>query len=92
MNEGKPQPVLTSLEDTMLVAYLMLNGHTAKPWLSKDDPIEPRVSFDIYGKQAEIESHMQEFYNNQLVGVQDFCRQLKSVKNIMYNMKRIGKG
>ena len=82
----------TNLEDTMLVAYLQLMGHTAIPWISRDDPSDPRISFDIMGDQEEIRRNTQAFYNNASVGVQDFCRQLREVKSAMYNMKKVGKG
>jgi hypothetical protein len=88
--QSLPVTSTTSLEDTMLVSYLILKGHIAIPWLCRDDPSDRRVAFDIQGEQERIEKDMQAFYNNESVGVQDFCRQLKSVKSLMYNLKRIG--
>jgi len=85
------QPTVTSLEDTMLVAFLQLKGHVAIPWLCRDDKDDPRVAFEIQGDPAEIEKNVQAYHNNESIGVQDFVRQLRSVKSTMYNMKRIGK-
>ena len=75
----------------MLVAFMKLKGHIAIPWISRDDPADPRVSFDLQGDNEKIESDMQGFYNNEQVGIQDFTRAYKEVKSLMYNMKRIGK-
>jgi len=80
---------VTSLEDTSLIAYLKLKGHTLIPWISRDDPTDIRVSFDIQGEELQIEKDMQSFYDNEQVGIQDFCRNLKEVKSAMYNLKRI---
>jgi hypothetical protein len=82
---------LTNLEDTSLVAFLKLKGHIAIPWISRTDPNDIRVSFDIQGDGKQIESDMRNFYNNEMVGIQDFCRCLKDVKSSMYNLRRIGK-
>jgi hypothetical protein len=90
VNKKEDANMTTSLEDTMLVAFLMLKGHTAIPWLCKDDPKDKRVAFDIQGNLKQIEEDMQSYYANEPIGIQDFCRQLKSVKSILYNLKRIG--
>ncbi len=84
-----PISTITNLEDTSLIAYLKLKGHTAIPWLSRDDPDDLRVSFDIQGDPLQIESDIQRFYDNEQVGIQDFCRSLKETKSAMYNMKKI---
>ncbi len=90
MNDRDPtvKPVI-SLEDTSLVAFLKLKGYITVPWISRDDPVDTRVSFDIQGDERQIEADMQAFYDNQQVGIQDFCRNLKEVKSCMYNLKRI---
>jgi hypothetical protein len=82
----------TNIEDTSLVAFLKLKGHICIPWISRDDPSDIRVSFDIQGNEKEIEADIQQFYDpNVLVGVQEFCRMLKDVKSSMYNLRRVGK-
>lgn len=81
----------TNLEDTSLVAFLKLKGHVTIPWISRDDETDIRVSFDIQGEQRNIERDMQAFYDNEKVGIQDFCRCLKDVKSAMYNMRKIGR-
>ena len=92
MNDQTRDPTnkpVASLEDTSLVAYLKLKGHTLIPWISRDDPSDIRVSFDIQGEELQTEKDMQSFYDNEQVGIQDFCRNLKEVKSAMYNLKRI---
>lgn len=81
---------VTNLDDTNLVAYLMLKGYRVIPWKLEDDP--SRVSFDICGDPSQITQDIQLFFDNEQVGVQDFVRNLKEVKSQMYQMKRIGKG
>jgi hypothetical protein len=81
----------TKLEDTSLVAFLKLKGHHTVPWISRDDPDDVRVAFEIEGESAEIEKSIQAFYDNEQVGIQDFCRNLREVKSAMYNMRKIRK-
>jgi hypothetical protein len=90
-NQATRDPTsVTSLEDTSLVAFLKLKGHIAIPWISRDDPQDIRVSFDIQGNEQQVEADIQAFYANEKVGIQDFCRCLKDIKSSMYNLRRIG--
>ncbi len=89
-NPTRDPTSVTSLEDTSLVAFLKLKGHIAIPWISRDDPQDIRVSFDIQGNEQQIEADIQAFYQNEKVGIQDFCRCLKDIKSSMYNLRRIG--
>lgn len=82
----------TMLEDTMLIAYLKTRGHVAIPWISRDNPNDIRVSFDIVGDQEEIELSMQRYHGNEPVGIQDYVRSLREVKSAIYDMKKIGQG
>jgi hypothetical protein len=77
----------TNLEDTSLVAFMVYKGHKINLWRCVEDP--KRVSFDIEGDSEKIESDMQQFYNNEMVGIQDYTRCLKDVKSRMYNFKKI---
>ena len=89
-----PTQIIT-LDDTQHVAFLKLKGYTVKPWIETDDqipnqdPNTKRVEFQVEGDPDSIEKDMQGFYQNELVGVQDFCRELKSVKSSMYNLRRM---
>ena len=86
---NRDQPETTNLEDTMLVAWLDLQGFQIKAWVSMDRPGEPRVSFDVLGNPEDIRTAMQAYYDNQQVGVQDYVRALKQTKSAMYNMRKI---
>lgn len=87
-----PTEFTVQLEDTMVVAYLKLKGHICIPWISRDDPDDIRVSFDIQGDKQVIESDTQKYYDpNESVLIQDYIRCLKDIKSQMYNMRRIGK-
>lgn len=77
----------TALEDTSLVAFMLYKGHKIKEWRSTDNPA--RVCFDVEGDLESITKDMQNYYNNEQVGIQDYVRCLKEVKSRMYNMKKI---
>ena len=81
-----PTPT-TQLEDTMLVAYMVLKGHKIKPW--RDLENRDHITFDIEGDADKIEADMQTYYANEQVGIADFVRCFKSVKSQMYAMKKV---
>ena len=81
-----PTPT-TQLEDTMLVAYMVLKGHKIHPW--RDAENHDHISFDIKGDADQIEADMQKYYANEQVGIADFVRCFKSVKSQMYAMKKV---
>lgn len=85
--ENSSRSPTTNLEDVMLVAFLVLQGHKIKPWRDTDDP--NHISFDVVGDQASIEADMQKYYDNERVGVADFVRCLKETKSQMYNLKKL---
>jgi hypothetical protein len=94
MSSSKPtrDPTSTTcIEDFLLVAYLKIRGHIAIPWVNSDvrDEKDLRVAFDIQGDQQEVESDMNDFYNNERVNVQDYVRSFKDVKSQAYNLKQI---
>ena len=78
---------LTNLEDTPLVAFLLLKGYKIKPWRDVSD--SDHVSFDIEGEADGIELDMQKYYSNEQVGIQDYIKCLKEVKSQMYNLKKV---
>jgi len=82
------------LEDSSLVAFLKLKGHTIIPYLSDDDPRDPeRVAFDISGNEEAIKSDISNYYNdNPLVGIGEYVRSLKDVKSQMYITRQNRKG
>lgn len=88
---GGKNPNTTSYEDTMLVAFLKLKGFTVIPYVSRDDPSDIRVSFDVDGDEKEIEAAVNAFYANEQIGIQDFCRAFKETKSNMHALKRVGR-
>lgn len=88
---GGKNPNTTSYEDTMLVAWLKLKGFTVIPYVSRDDPSDIRVSFDVDGDEKEIEAAVNAFYANEQIGIQDFCKSFKETKSNMHALKRVGR-
>jgi hypothetical protein len=84
-----PIPPTSMLEDSQLVAFLKLKGHQIVAHICRDDPQDPRVAFDVKGDDDEIQTDVQLFYDNARVGIQDYCRCLKDVKSLMYNMRKL---
>ena len=84
-------PKTTSYEDTMLVAFLKLKGFTVIPWVSRDDPSDIRVTFDVEGDEGDIEAAINAFYGNEMIGIQDFCKSFKETKSNMHALKRVGR-
>ena len=85
-NERSPT---TNLEDTSLIAFMLLKGHKIREWQNKEDP--SRVSFDIEGSPEDVEKDMQAYYSNVPVGIQDYVRCYKEVKSRLYNFKKLNK-
>jgi hypothetical protein len=80
---------ITLLEDTSLVAFLMLRGHKVTPLRSKEPTVEEpqvRIAFEVHGDIAE---DTDDYYDNVFVGISDYVKCLKSVRSSMFNMKRI---
>lgn len=88
---GGKNPAGTSYEDTMLVAFLKLKGFTVIPWVSRDDPSDIRVTFDVEGDEGDIEAAINAFYGNEMIGIQDFCKSFKETKSNMHALKRVGR-
>jgi hypothetical protein len=76
----------TNLEDTMLIAFLVMKGHKIKPWQDTED--KDHVSFDILGDQKQINEDIESFYSNEQVGVHEYVKCLKEVKSQMYSFKK----
>jgi hypothetical protein len=81
-----------TLEDTSVVAWLKMKGWKVIPWIEVYDdpsqPVIPCVVFDVEGDRKAILLEIQNFYNNEKCGIQDFCRNLKEVKSAMYNLRK----
>ena len=80
-------PDKTILDDTSLVAWLLLKGHAVTPLRCVNN--DQRLSFNIAGDTSSIEKDMNDFHNNVYVKVQDFNRSLKTVKSMIWNMRKV---
>ena len=75
---------VTTVEDANLVAYLVMRGFVAIPYMKETKEGEQRrVVWDI---QGDIEKARQEFYGN-ANGIRDFVRSLKEVRQDMHTMR-----
>jgi hypothetical protein len=76
------------LEDANVVAYLIMKGHIAIPFISHISDHTARVSWDI---QGDVEDTLRGYYSNESVGVRDFVRILKDVRSEMYSTKTMAR-
>jgi hypothetical protein len=72
--EGMSTKKVTTIEDANIVAYLVLRGFIAIPFIQTEK-----------GVDAEIKM----YYSNDKVGVHDYVRVLKDVRSSMYSVKQI---
>ena len=77
----------TNLEDTSLIAFMMLKGHEVKEWRDTKNP--DRISFDILGDPASVAEDMRKYYANEQVGILDYVKCYKAVKSRMYSFKSL---
>jgi hypothetical protein len=73
------------LEDTALVAYLALKGHTFKPIKRPDG----RIVFEIEG---DFTRDFQNLYSNPSVPILDYIKWLKTVRGSIFSLKAMGGG
>jgi len=72
------------IEDTALVAFLMLRGHKVMPIRKVEDP--NRIAFSVAG---DIKLDMDLYNKNYEVGIQDYVKSLKMVRSMMFNAKSV---
>ncbi len=85
MNEKKVTKI-TTIEDVNIVAYLMLKGFQAIPYLKETkDGQGPRVAWDVAG--SRVDAVIEKYYGNDKIGIRDYVRVLKEVRGGMYSLK-----
>ncbi len=70
----------TVIEDAAIVAYLLLQGLEIIPFKKSDS----RIAFLIRG---DIAPAIQEIYQNKDIGIHDYIKALKSVRNAIFTLK-----
>lgn len=86
MERSAPSERTATFEDINMVAYFMLKGRQVIPWVAKTNPI--RISFDVIG---DVKRDIQAYHQNDLVGIQDYTKCVKAVKDMLYNCKELAK-
>ena len=85
--------VVTTIEDANIVAFLVLRGFIAIPFIKQEkgdgdkDYSSSRVAWDIEASDEKIAAEIKRYYGNERVGVHDFVRVLKDIRSQMYNTK-----
>ena len=79
---------VTTVEDANIVAFLVMKGYTAIPYIIAEarPGQSSRVAWDI---DADVKDAIKAFYENERIGVRDFVRALKEIRSGMYNMKQM---
>ena len=72
----------TTIDDATIVAFLSLKGYQIKPIKQMNG----RVSFEVYG---DVEKALNELYDNCQVGILDFIKALKTVRNSIFLLKSL---
>ena len=90
-----PELKVTTIEDANIVAYLVLQGFIAIPFIQTekgkeaDSQISSRVAWDIEAEEGKLDAEIKKYYGNESVGVHDFVRVLKDVRSQMYSVKQV---
>ncbi len=72
----------TVLEDAPTIGYLLLKGFKVIPFKKSDG----RIAFIVHG---DITSAVNEIFENKKVGINDYLRCLKSVRNAIFTLKSL---
>jgi flagellar basal body rod protein FlgG len=72
-----------TLEDTSIVAYLALKGHSFKPIKRPDG----RIIFEVEG---DFTNDLQELYSNPPAPILDYIKWLKTVRGSIFSLKAGG--
>lgn len=75
--------LVTEFEDSTVVAFLALRGHTVTPFKKPNG----RVMFEVEG---DIARDVDAFYRNEKVGILDFIRIFKSIRGSIFTLKTVG--
>ena len=78
----------TIFYDTMLVAFLKLRGNHVIPQYNSEE--KNHIEFRIDGDPKKIQEDLHAFFSNEPVGVRDYVGSLKTVKSMMYDLKKVG--
>ena len=77
----------TILESPDLVAFIALTRNiNPKPFVRESDR---RVCF-VFAE--DVQSAISEFYSNVPVPISDYCKNLKNVRSMIFNLKGAGRG
>jgi hypothetical protein len=68
------------LTDTLLVAYLNLQGFQIRP--KKDGKL---ISFEVTGD--ELTGVIEQFYANPSVPILDFCKGYRAIRSALFNLR-----
>jgi hypothetical protein len=68
------------LTNTLLVGFLAHKKFKVTPYKEGKT-----VSFDVEGER--LSEAIQEFYNNPLIPIQDFCQCYKTIRNMMFDLR-----
>ena len=79
------------MEDANMVAFLVMKGCVAIPYIKtkSSESQGSRVVWDVQGDTDAIETEIEMFWANERVGIRDYVRILKDVRNSMYSLKQM---
>lgn len=83
MTQERIDPTILESPDIVSFITLTRNIHP-RPFIRKSDR---RVCFEF---KEDVSETIAEFYSNVQVPVSDFCKNLKNIRSMIFNMKGIG--
>jgi hypothetical protein len=85
---------VTTLSDANKVAFLILRGFIAIPFIQTEKGGDEReskgstVAWDVEAEDGKVDAELKAFNANVKVGVREFVRILKDVRGEMYSVKQ----
>jgi len=88
---------VTTIEDANIVAFLVLRGFIAIPFIQTEKggdigrgtDTSSMVAWDIEDEDGKVDAEIKMYYSNEKVGVHDYVRVLKDVRSQMYSTKQV---
>jgi hypothetical protein len=73
------------IEDANVVAFLMMKGYVAIPFIQTTK----QVAWEVQGDEKAIDTEIRMFQSNERIGIRDYVIILKDIRSQMYLIKQL---